>query len=77
MIIIIISNMSEEEKNMFKIYGAKLIEVDEGDFDGVLRLRDKMCEEEGWFNCNQFHNPLNIKSSLRNYGPEFYTISLI
>tara|TARA_R100000951_G_scaffold115646_2_gene124419 strand:+ start:1052 stop:1936 length:885 start_codon:yes stop_codon:yes gene_type:complete len=73
MVIIMPSNMSEERKNMFKIYGAKLIEVDEGDFDGAIALRDKMCEKEGWFNCNQFHNPLNIKAHYETTGPEFYT----
>ena len=73
MVIIMPSNMSEERKNMFKIYGAKLIEVDEGDFDGAIALRDKMCEEEGWFNCNQFHNSLNIKAHYETTGPEFYS----
>ena len=70
MIIIMPSNMSEERKNMFKFYGAELIEVGEGDFDGAIELRDKMCEEKGWFNCNQFHNPLNIKAHYETTGPE-------
>jgi len=70
MVIIMPSNMSEERKDMFRFYGAKLIEVDEGDFDGAIELRDKMCKEKGWFNCNQFHNPLNIKAHYETTGPE-------
>ena len=72
MVIIMPSNMSEERKNMFKFYGAELIEVEEGDFDGAIDLRDRICEEKGWFNCNQFHNPLNIQAHYQTTGPEFY-----
>ena len=46
MVIIMPSNMSEERKDMFRFYGAKLIEVDEGDFDGAIELRDKMCKKK-------------------------------
>ena len=63
-------NMSEERKQMLKFYGAKLIEADEGDFDGAIATRDEMCEKMGWFNCNQFHNPLNIEAHYKNTGPE-------
>lgn len=72
MVIIMPSNMSEERKNMFKIYGAQLIEVDEGDFDGAIKKRDELSIENGWFNCNQFNNPLNIKAHYETTGPEFY-----
>ena len=70
MYIIMPSNMSDERKQMLKFYGARLIEVDEGDFDGAIALRDEMCEKMGWFNCNQFHNPLNIEPHYHNTGPE-------
>ena len=72
MVIIMPSNMSEERKNMFKVYGAELIEVDEGDFDGAIALRDEMCKNKGWFNCNQFHNELNIEAHYMATGPEIY-----
>ena len=72
MVIIMPSNMSEERKNMFKFYGAELIEVEEGDFDGAIELRDKMCKDNEWFNCNQFHNPLNIQAHYMGTGPEIY-----
>ena len=72
MVIIMPSNMSEERKQMFEFYGAELIEVGEGDFDGAIALRDKLCEENKWFNCNQFHNPLNIEVHYTTTGPEIY-----
>jgi len=68
--IIMPSNMSEERKQMLKYYGARLIEVDEGDFDRAIELRDEMCDKKGWFNCNQFHNLLNIEAHYKNTGPE-------
>jgi cysteine synthase A len=60
--IVMPSNMSEERKQMLRLYGAELIEVGEGDFDGAIKLRDELSEKNGWFNCDQFNNPLNIKS---------------
>ena len=68
--IIMPSNMSEERKQMLKFYGAELIEVGAGDFDGAIALRDKLAKENSWFNCNQFHNPLNIEAHYKNTGPE-------
>ena len=72
MVIIMPSNMSEERKNMFKYYGAELIEVEEGDFDEAIRMRDELCEINKWFNCNQFHNELNIEAHYMGTGPEIY-----
>ena len=68
--IIMPSNMSDERKQMLKFYGAELIQVDEGDFDGAIELRDSLCEAKGWFNCNQFHNQLNIEAHYNNTGIE-------
>ena len=64
--------MSEERKKIFEFYGAKLLEVEAGDFDGAILLRDNMCDDKGWFNCNQFHNELNIKAHYNETGPEIY-----
>lgn len=61
-IIVMPSNMSEERKQMLRLYGAKLIEVPDGKFDDAIALRDKMANENGYFNPNQFHNPLNIEA---------------
>jgi len=60
--IVMPSNMSDERKQMLRLYGAELIDVDAGDFDGAIKLRDELSEKNGWFNCNQFDNPLNIKA---------------
>ena len=68
--IIMPSNMSEERKAMMKFYGAELIQVEEGDFDGAIEMRNDLCKAKNWFNCNQFHNPLNIKAHYINTGPE-------
>ena len=53
-VIIMPNNMSMERK--------KTLELEAGAFDDAISLRDKMCEDNGWFNCNQFNNPLNIES---------------
>ena len=53
--IVMPSNMSEERKQMLKFYGADLIEVDPGDFDGAIIMRD---------------DPLNIEAHYKNTGPE-------
>jgi cysteine synthase A len=69
-IIIMPSNMSEERKQMLRLYGAELIEVPDGKFDDAISLRDKMAEENGYFNPNQFHNPLNIQAHYEGTGVE-------
>ena len=68
--IIMPSNMSEERKSMMKFYGAELIQVEEGDFDGAIEMRNDLCKVKGWFNCNQFHNQLNVKAHYNNTGIE-------
>ena len=63
-------NMSEERKQMLKFYGAELIEVQAGDFDEAIAVRDDLSDARGYFNCNQFHNPLNIEAHYKITGPE-------
>lgn len=60
--IVMPKNMSDERKKMLKLYGAELIEVEDGKFDDAIALRDKLALENNWFNPNQFHNPLNIEA---------------
>ncbi len=69
-VIIMPNNMSMERKKTLELYGAELIEVDAGAFDDAIELRDKMCEERGWFNCNQFGNPLNIEAHQQGTAKE-------
>ena len=63
-------NMSEERKQMMRLFGAEVIETDAGDFDGAIGMRDKICEEPGFFNFNQFHNPDNITCHYETTGVE-------
>ena len=59
--IVMPQNMSEERKQMMRAFGANIIEVGDGDFDGAILLRDHLVEEYGFFTVNQFHNPLNTQ----------------
>ena len=60
--IIMPSNMSEERKQLMRLYGAEIIEVGHNDFPGAIALRDKMVQEnEDWWSLNQFENPLNVE----------------
>lgn len=68
--IIMPSNMSEERKMMLRLYGAELIEVEDGNFDAAIEMRDKMALEFGYFNPKQFSNPLNIQVHFKVTGPE-------
>jgi len=68
--IVMPSNMSKERKQMLKFYGADLIQVEAGDFDGAIETRDTLAKSFGWFNCNQFHNPLNTLAHYNTTGPE-------
>ena len=49
--IIMPQNMSEERKKMIAGFGAELILVGDGDFDGAIKLRDDLCKNNGWFNA--------------------------
>ena len=59
--IVMPEDMSEERKMMLRFFGAKLIEVDKGDFDTAIKWKDILVKEQGYFSLNQFNNPLNIE----------------
>ncbi len=69
-VIIMPSNMSQERKKILNFYGAELIEVGDGDFEGAIKLRDKLSYDNGWFNGNQFNNPKNIEAHYEGTGVE-------
>ena len=69
-VIVMPSNMSEERKKMLKLYGAELIEVGAGDFDGAIKLRDELAVKNGWFNGNQFASSWNIEAHRDGTGVE-------
>ena len=60
-VIVMPSDMSEERKKMMKFFGAELIEVDAGDFDGAILEKTRLEKFNNYFSLNQFSNPLNIE----------------
>ena len=46
--------MSEERKTLLKMFGAELVEVDEGDFDGAIETKKMIAKEQLYFELNQF-----------------------
>ena len=69
-------DMSEERKTLLRMYGAELIEVEEGDFDGAIALKDKLVEDKGYFPLNQFTTPLNIECHYKTTFKEIVSHSL-
>jgi cysteine synthase A len=55
------SDMSVERKKMLKFFGAELVEVNEGDFDEAIKVKKELAQRYGYFELNQFNNPLNIE----------------
>ena len=60
-VIVMPSDMSIERKKMMKFFGAELVEVDEGDFDGAIETKELIAKEQGYMTLNQFSNRLNIE----------------
>lgn len=65
------SNMSEERKQMMRIYGAEVQEAPPGDFDTAIRMRDEylLNHSESWSPL-QFSNPDNIDCHRTITAPE-------
>jgi cysteine synthase A len=53
-----------------RYFGAEIIEVAAGDFDAAIAKRDKLAEEKGWYNFNQFHEKKNIECHYVTTGNE-------
>ncbi|MFX0115679.1 MAG: PLP-dependent cysteine synthase family protein [Candidatus Hodarchaeota archaeon] len=60
-IIVMPKNMTDERKRILRKLGAELILCSEGNFAEALHIRDKMANEFGYFNPDQFSNPLNVE----------------
>ena len=63
-IIVMPSDMSIERKKMMDFFGAKLVEVDAGDFDGAIARKEYLADMHGYVELNQFNNPLNVECHL-------------
>ena len=60
--IIMPSNMSEERRQMMRIFGADIIDSPPSDFKGAIQLRNKLVNSNQCFwSPMQFENPLNIQ----------------
>jgi len=66
-------NMSEERKQMMKVYGAKIIYAPDDDFPGAIALRDAFlrANQNAW-SPRQFENPKNIECHQRTTAQEIH-----
>ena len=76
-IIVMPSDMSVERKKMMDFYGAKLIEVDAGDFDGAIARKEYLADMHGYVELNQFSNPLNVECHLNTTFKEILYDTMI
>ena len=60
--IVMPEDMTEERKSMIRALGADLVlSSKEGSFAEAAAIRDRLAAENGWFNPDQFSNPLNTE----------------
>jgi len=65
------SNMSEERKQMMRVYGAQIVDAPPNDFTRAIEMRDEFLNSTpNTWSPNQFHNPENIECHLVTTGPE-------
>ena len=66
-------NMSEERKQMLRIYGAKIIEAPDNDFIGAIAMRDQYLKanENAW-SPMQFSNQDNVLCHQYQTAPEIH-----
>lgn len=66
-------NMSEERKQMMRVYGAEIIDAPDDDFTGAIEMRDEFiaCNDNVW-SPKQFSNKENVQCHFTTTGPEIY-----
>ena len=69
-IIVMPENMTAERQQIIKDMGAELILCKAGDFAGAAKIRDEMATQPGFFNPDQFSNPLNVECHYKTTGQE-------
>lgn len=69
-VIVMPEDMSEERKSIIKNLGAELVLCTAGNFIEAAAIRDKLAKEKGYFNPDQFSNPLNVECHCRTTGQE-------
>lgn len=69
--IVMPEDMTEERKAMIRSLGADLVLCSaEGSFAEAAAIRDRLAAEHGWFNPDQFSNPLNTLCHEQTTGEE-------
>jgi cysteine synthase A len=69
--IVMPEDMTEERKEMIRSLGAELVLCSAaGSFAEAAAIRDRLAAENGWFNPDQFSNPLNAECHERTTGAE-------
>ena len=65
------SNMSEERKQMMRVYGAEIVDAPPSDFEAAIRMRDEfiVATPNSW-SPMQFSNPTNIECHRTVTAPE-------
>ena len=74
--IVMPNDMSIERKSLLRMYGAELIEVEAGDFDEAIRLKDELVAQHGYYPLNQFTSELNIECHYKTTFKELLSHSL-
>jgi cysteine synthase A len=65
------SNMSEERKQMMRVYGAEIVEAPPSDFEAAIKMRDEfIAANPGSWSPLQFSNPDNVECHRTITAPE-------
>ncbi len=66
-------NMSEERKQMMRVYGAKIIDAPDNDFVGAIAMRDQylLANDNSW-SPKQFSSKENVFCHLNKTAPEIH-----
>ena len=67
-------NMSEERKQMMRVYGSAIVEAPADDFEGAIRMRDEfLVQHDHAWSPMQFSNPINIECHRTRTAPEIHS----
>lgn len=69
-IIVMPKNMTDERKRILRNLGAELILCSEGNFAEAVKIRNELAEKPGYFNPDQFSNPMNVECHYRTTAQE-------
>ena len=71
-------NMSEERKQMMRVFGATVIDAPDDDFERAIQMRDEFISSNAHaWSPMQFSNPLNVTCHEKTTGPEVLNGALL